>query len=229
MNQSYDRPDVAKPAHLRYIRAARRPVVWPKMLSELSAAELLARVQQKNEDALVALHTRYASAVYAVACQVLGDPLTAEEVTQDTFLRLWDKAHTFDPARGEFIAWLLTITRRLAIDVLRQRQRRLPLGAEMVSLDEHPYLYEQLPEEADESRDLRRSLVAELRRLPEEQRQAVALAYFFGLSHGDIAAHLNLPVGTVKTRIRLGMQKLRQAWLAHAHPTDVNPNGGAAA
>lgn len=181
-------------------------------LAQSSISNLLNHVQQGHEDALIELHTRYARMVYAVAYRILGDQMAAEEVTQDTFMRLWDKGHTYDPARGQFTTWLLTITRRRAIDVIRQQKRRIPDNYETLSLDEHQYLYEQLPEN-DPQTDLRRSLIAELRLLPSEQRECLALAYFYGLSHSDIAAQLALPLGTVKTRIRLGMQKLREAWL----------------
>ncbi len=180
-------------------------------MDNLSDLDLLRSLQAGSEPALLALHERYAGAVYAVAYRVLHEQMLAEEVTQDTFLRLWERGHTYDPARGAFLPWLLTITRRRAIDILRQRQRREPSDLEAFSLDEHPYLWEQLGE-SDEWSDLRRTLFDALRSLPEEQRMAIALAYFYGLSHGEIADYLGVPLGTIKTRIRLGMSKLRAAW-----------------
>lgn len=176
-----------------------------------STLDLLNRIQQGEEDALLALHARYAGAVYSVAHRVLNDGMSAEEVTQDTFMRLWEKGHTYDPAKGDFLPWLLTIARRRALDVLRQRIRQQPAAVETFSIDEHPFLWEQIPEH-DRDRDLRHTLQATLNELPEEQQQALALAYFYGMSHGDIAAYLNLPLGTIKTRLRLGMQKLRDIW-----------------
>ena len=177
---------------------------------------LLARIQAGDEDALLALHDQYAGPVYAVAYRVLGEAMAAEEVTQDAFLRVWDHAARYDPARGSFLTWLLTITRRRAIDVLRQQQRQRPPGDATFSLDEHPYLWEQVaqPGTHNTHRELRHSLAAELDRLPAEQQAAIRLAYFYGMSHSDIAAYLHLPLGTIKTRIRLGMEKLRTAWLA---------------
>ncbi len=93
----------------------------------LTDAQLLKRIDQADEAALLELHARYASLVYSVAYRVLNDRMAAEEVTQDTFLRLWNKAHTYDSAKGAFVPWLLTITRRLAIDLFR-KQRRDPMA-----------------------------------------------------------------------------------------------------
>ncbi|MBN1967173.1 MAG: sigma-70 family RNA polymerase sigma factor [Anaerolineae bacterium] len=187
---------------------------------EASDLDLLNRLQAGDEAALVTLHTRHASTVYAVAYRVLGEQMSAEEVTQDTFLRLWQKGHSFDPARGAFLPWLLTITRRRAIDRLRQRGREIGARADTFSLDEEPYLAEQIAgnEPDREQRELRQALVMALHELPAEQQQALALAYFSGMTHSDIAAHLELPLGTVKTRIRLGMQKLREIWFSGDNP-----------
>jgi RNA polymerase sigma-70 factor (ECF subfamily) len=187
------------------------------MSHQPTTAELLKRVQNRDEEALVLLHARYVNLVYSVAYRVLNDPMAAEEVTQDTFLRLWDKIDQFDPARGEFITWLLTITRRLAIDVLRKRQRHEPQQP-MLFIDENPELWESAL--ATEISEARRSLVALLGQLPHDQQDAIGLAYFYGMSHADIAAFRQVPLGTIKTRIRQGMQKLRSLWLTEQpiHP-----------
>ncbi len=182
---------------------------------------LLQRIQVGDEDALLALHRQYANLVYSVAYRVLNDQMAAEEVTQDTFMRLWNKSYTFDPEKGRFITWLLTVTRRLAIDVLRQRQRREPRSG-MLFIDEDPALWENILS-IDGSNDLRRNLQSVLNEIPSEQRDLIELVYFYGMSHNDIAESLQLPLGTVKTRIRLGMQKLRAAW-ASASGLPINPN-----
>lgn len=175
---------------------------------------LLHRVQAGDEQALIDLHAQYARLVYSVAYRILHDPMAAEEVTQDTFMRLWRKAETFDDRKGSFVTWLLTITRRLAIDAFRKQQRA-------------PVLVETDPDGwdallgADDDLDLRRTLAAAVRDLPDEQRQAIELAYFYGLTHSQIADFLGEPLGTIKTRIRLGMQKLRAVWLAEP---DIHPN-----
>ncbi len=173
----------------------------------------LRRIQAGDEQALIDLHAQYARLVYSVAYRVLGDPMAAEEVTQDTFMRLWRRADTFDANKGSFVTWLLTIARRLAIDAFR-KQQRTPL---LVEAD--PDGWDTLVG-TDDNQDLRRTLAAAVRDLPDEQRQAIELAYFYGLTHSQIAEFLGEPLGTIKTRIRLGMQKLRAAWLAEPamHP-----------
>ncbi len=173
-------------------------------------AELLAQVQADNEAALLALHEQYANLVYSVAFRVLNDQMAAEEVTQDTFMRLWHKAETYDPVKGSFVTWLLTITRRLSIDVYR-RQQRDPMR-NPVFMDNNLERWENVLR-TDENTDLKRTLVAVLGDLPDEQCRAIELAYFHGMSHSQIAEYLDQPVGTIKTRIRLGMQKLREVWL----------------
>jgi len=177
--------------------------------------KLLQQIQTGDEEALVALHAQYASLVYSVAYRILNEQMAAEEVTQDTFMRLWHKSYTYDPEKGRFITWLLTVTRRLAIDVLRQRQRREP-NTGMLFMDEDPNLWENVLATEGGS-DLRRTLVSVLSELPAEQRELIELVYFYGMTHSDIAETRGLPLGTVKTRIRLGMQKLRLAWSAE-HP-----------
>ncbi len=172
---------------------------------------LLQRIQSGDEDALVELHARYANLVYSVAYRVLNEQMAAEEVTQDAFMRLWNKSYSYDPAKGRFITWLLTITRRLAIDHLRQQQRRSP-QAGMLFMDEDPNLWENVLATDDRTSDLRRTLISVLAELPGEQRELIELVYFYGMTHSDIAESLAIPLGTVKTRIRLGMHKLRAAW-----------------
>lgn len=187
------------------------------MSSHPSVAELLQRIQAGDEEALFVLHARYINLVYSVAYHMLEDQMAAEEVAQDTFMRLWEKAAAYDPERGEFITWLLTITRRLAIDMLRRHHRREP-RQHTVFIDDNPEMWENVL--STETSELRRSLLAVLRQLPPEQQDAIDLAYFYGMSHTDIAAYRKVPLGTVKTRIRQGMQKLRTIWLAEQpmHP-----------
>jgi RNA polymerase sigma-70 factor (ECF subfamily) len=178
-------------------------------MNQISELELLEQIRAGQEEALVALHTRYAHLVYSVAYRVLNDPMAAEEVTQDTFMRLWHKADAYDATKGSFVTWLLTITRRLAIDVFRKHQRD-PMH-DPVSIDTMPDLWDNVLR-AEDGSDLRQTLVDIVRRLPSEQWQAIELAYFYGMSHQQIADYLRVPLGTVKTRIRLGMEKLRESW-----------------
>lgn len=173
---------------------------------------LLQRIQAGNESAIIALHQHYKTVVYSVAFQILSNQEDAEEVTQDVFMRIWDKAELFDAGKGRFITWLLTITRHLAIDRLRSRQRRRQPN-KTISLDEREYLWEQVLVYEDLS-DLQRTLLSALDELPDAQREAILLAYFRGMTHVEIAEKLARPLGTVKSHIRQGMQQLRSIWMA---------------
>lgn len=180
--------------------------------------DILAQIQLGNEAALLTLHEQYVGLVYSVAYRVLNDPMAAEEATQDTFMRLWHKAEKYDPEKGSFITWLLTIARRLAIDMHRKQQRDVAQNS--IPMDDDIERWENMLG-SDDNTDLKRNLVGILQGLPHDQRQAIELAYFQGMSHSQIAEYLGQPTGTIKTRIRLGMQKLREAWVAEpaSNPT----------
>jgi RNA polymerase sigma-70 factor, ECF subfamily len=176
----------------------------------LDDAALVARVARGNVAAFGALYDRYARDVYALAAHALG-PDDAEEVVQDVFVRLWRSAHQFDPRRGSFTAWLMSIARHRVVDQLRRR-RLGPTVAETVddllNAVEDPVA--DVEEEAS-LRSLRELVLAELRELPPEQRRALVLAYFGGMSQREISRELGWPLGTVKKRIQLGLRKLRVA------------------
>jgi RNA polymerase sigma-70 factor (ECF subfamily) len=148
-----------------------------------------------------------------MAWRVLQDVALAEEVTQDIFLKLWHKGHQYDASRGRFSSWLLSVTRFAAIDRLRREGRR-PRQAEITvgDQDEAAALERLLPtDHAAWERGQHLRLV--LAQLPPDQRQIIELAYFGGLTHSELAEHLGLPLGTVKGRLRLGLEKLRALWL----------------
>jgi len=172
--------------------------------------QLVERVVNGEQQALLTLYDRHASRVYALALRVLGDPMSAEEITQDVFVKLWSRAGSYLASRGSFSTWLLSITRHAAIDRLRLDRRRPAL-----SDDQDPEEnWAELPDERSVSDEARwRSLYFAVRALPLEQRQVIELAYYHGMSHSQIAEHLGWPVGTVKTRLRMGMEQLRQQWL----------------
>jgi RNA polymerase sigma-70 factor (ECF subfamily) len=180
---------------------------------QISDEELIAQLAQGDLVALEALYTRYARPVFSLALRVLGDTADAEEVTQDVFERVWRYAPTYDPVRGRFGTWLLSMTHHVAIDSVRKRQRRpstLTGEAAEVATRVVP------DSSADVSGTTMRTMEAEqvrraLRSLPQSQQQVIELAYFGGLSHLEIAAALGDPLGTVKARIRRGMERLRSA------------------
>jgi RNA polymerase sigma-70 factor (ECF subfamily) len=173
--------------------------------TEHSDEELVARVADGHEPALLELYQRHARAVYSLARYIVRDEAMGEDITQEVFMTLWQKAYLFEPTRGRFSTWLLNITRHRAIDVLRQQRRRIQPA---VSLDASPQVQESM---AAGSRpdDPGRELHLLLRTLPDNQRQVIELSYFHGYTHEEIAGQLNLPAGTVKSRILLGLRKLR--------------------
>ena len=138
---------------------------------------------------------------------MLGDMGEAEEVVQEVFLTAWRAGHTFDPARGSVQTWILSMVRNRSIDVLRARRRR-PVQPLADNVD--PPDTADVPAQAASNIDAA-SARAALESLPPEQKQAIELAYFGGLSHSEIAAQLASPIGTVKGRIRLGLNQLRVA------------------
>lgn len=180
---------------------------------QISDEALIARLAQGDLAALDHLYGRYARPVFSLALRVLGDSADAEEATQDVFERLWRYAPSFDPDRGRFGSWLLGMTHHVAVDRLRKRQRRPHTMSGEAAETATRMLSDTA---ADVSATTLRSLEAEqvrraLRSLPAEQQQAIELAYFGGLSHLEIAARLGDPLGTVKARIRRGMERLRSA------------------
>jgi len=170
----------------------------------------LDRMRRGDAEALAELYDRHARPVYSLALRVLQDEGDAEDIVQDVFSQAWRQAARFDSARGNVAAWLLTIARSRAIDRLRARRARPDRGAELPPL---PEIADAAP--AADLQLLAAEQVARIRgalaALPLLQRVAIELAYYEGLTHTEIAERLEQPLGTVKTRIRLAMTKLREA------------------
>lgn len=170
--------------------------------------ELMQRIEKQDQVALALLYARYGKTVYSLTFRVLQNTAMAEEATQDTFLKVWKRATQWDPTKGMLSSWLLTVARHTAIDRLRQEQRQTVPG--MASLeDTMPLASPQLDDFALRDGPLLHSL---LRQLPPDQAHAIELAFFEGLTHTELATRLKLPLGTVKARIRTGLQKLRVYW-----------------
>ncbi len=181
--------------------------------SEQEDVQLLQAIGRGDQEALLVLHRRYVNLVYSMAWRVLQDVGLAEEVTQDIFLKLWRKGHQYDAARGRFSSWLLSVTRFAAIDRLR-REGRQPRPAELgTGDDDNSDALERLLPTDHASWERGQHLRLVLAQLPPDQRQIIELAYFGGLTHSELAEYLGLPLGTVKGRLRLGMEKLRFLWL----------------
>jgi RNA polymerase sigma-70 factor, ECF subfamily len=170
---------------------------------------LVARIETRDSEALGVLYDRHSARLLGLAHRILGDTGEAEEVLQEVFLYVWKAAATFDPSRGPVLAWLLVATRSRAID--RIRSRRSPGGAGLRSLEEAPEAASREDVESEAaSREWEEQCRTAIAELPADQRTALELAYFEGLTQQEIAVKTATPLGTVKTRVRLGLMKLRE-------------------
>ena len=172
---------------------------------------LIRLIAGSQSDALGELYDRYSRLVFGMARNALGDQGLAEEITQDVFMRIWNKASTYQAVQGKVVSWIAGIARNRAIDVFRHQKSLL--DGNSLSLEELPLFDppDSLNVEKEiESKLKERRVQQALFQLPKEQRDALALAYFRGYTHEEAAEALGQPLGTVKTRIRLGMQKLRE-------------------
>jgi len=174
-------------------------------------ASLIALIAKAQTDALNRLYDRYNRLVFSVALAMLGDHAVAEEVTLDVFVQVWQRASTYRPEQAKVRTWLIAITRHHAIDILRMQKSRVEeniVNWDRVSLHNEPPAH-GLEENVQIS--LQRKHVREaLADLPADQREALVLAYFRGYTQSQIAEALKQPLGTIKTRIRLAMQKLKK-------------------
>jgi RNA polymerase sigma-70 factor, ECF subfamily len=180
--------------------------------------QLLAGIAAGESEALAQLYDRYARVVFSAALRMLGTPELAEDVVQETFWRVWRRGASFQTGRGQVSSWIYGIAHNLCIDELR-RQRARPqaagAGQDADALLAVPDADADVAGSAIEA-ERRRMIVAALAELPPDQRRAIELAYFAGLSQSEIAVRLQSPVGTIKTRVRLGLLKLREI-LARQH------------
>ncbi|HEV2291367.1 MAG TPA: sigma-70 family RNA polymerase sigma factor [Gemmatimonadales bacterium] len=176
---------------------------------------LIQRVAAGDEQAIGQLYDQYASVLHAAAWRITGETADAEEVLLDALAQAWRDASRYDAQRGSVGAWLMTITRSRALDLIRSRGRReraaTAAGAdpEAAGIGTSTWRYDT--SRSAEQSERRRLISIALQSLSAAQRQAIELAYYEGLSHSEIAAKLGEPLGTVKTRVRLGLQKLREA------------------
>lgn len=171
-----------------------------------SDAQLMWRLRGRDEEALATLYDRHAGVAYGLAVRMLNDRASAEEVVQDAFLSLWRRAAAYVPARASVRTWLLVMVRSRAIDRLRPASAR----ARSVPLDDEPQLMALSDTWRSAAASMRRQAVqSALAKLPSEQGQILEWAYFGGLSQSEIAARAGLPIGTVKSRTRLALDRLR--------------------
>lgn len=172
---------------------------------------LLDRVGKGDQQAFSQLYDHSSTLLFTLAVRILGNREEAAELLQDVYWEVWRKVSRYDVGRGTPVAWLITLTKSRAIDRLRARASRgyqatnsLEAGTAAEAADPGPS-----PFETQADQELRTAVEAAVAGLPQAQQQAIELAYYEGLSHAEIASRLNQPLGTVKTRIKLGMSRLR--------------------
>jgi RNA polymerase sigma-70 factor, ECF subfamily len=183
----------------------------PLMNVAWADSDLLRRTASGDQSSLAELHRRYSGVLLATAFRVLNNVKDAEEVVQEAFVQIWQKAGVYDVDRGKPLTWAMTLTRNKAIDRLRRVQRRNRLHEE---IEEEAQVWSRFHEDdsfsaaaSNETKAIVRSAVIQL---TDDQRKAIELAFFSGLTQQEIAQKLHEPLGTVKARIRRGMMKLRQ-------------------
>jgi RNA polymerase sigma-70 factor (ECF subfamily) len=169
--------------------------------------ELVRRMQRGDEAALELLYGRYGGLVFTLALRIVGDPELAREVLQDTFLRSWDGSESYDARRGRVPWWLMGIARNRAIDLLRSRSHQARLR-EQEPLSQQAAAVETVESDAD-AVGLRRSILGALQALTTAQRKAIELAYYGGLTQAEVARELGEPLGTIKSRTRDALERLR--------------------
>lgn len=180
---------------------------------------LIRRIQERDQQALRLLYDRLSPLVYTLIVRIIDDSAEAEEVLAETFWQVWDGAASYDVSRGSVEGWVITLARSRAIDRLRARRRQEATRAAYESDHAAPtpsYTPEMTALQSEQSR----AVVTALNTLPAEQRLAIELAYYQGLSQAEIAQRLAEPLGTIKTRLRLGLVRLRTVLprLLGAHP-----------
>jgi RNA polymerase sigma-70 factor (ECF subfamily) len=181
----------------------------PEALQRLADEDLMTLVERRDADAFAVLYDRHGGAAYSLAHRIVGNQSLAEDVTQEAFLSVWRSGARFDAARGSVRSWTLGIVRNRAIDALRRSSTQAP----KLDLDDEAALEGQAAGELTDSEAIRRETSRRVRgalgELPAEQSEVIGLAYFGGFTHSEIAEMLGMPLGTVKGRMRLGLEKIR--------------------
>jgi RNA polymerase sigma-70 factor, ECF subfamily len=175
----------------------------------LADEELMPLIGEKNPDAFEVFYDRHGGVAYSLAYRIVGERGAAEDVAQEAFISIWRSGARYDAARGSVRTWMLGIVRNRAIDALRSKTGKAP----KLDFDDDSILEHRPAAEQTESEALQRETAQEVRgalgELPGEQAKVIQLAYFGGFSHSEIAGMLGVPLGTVKGRMRLGLEKIR--------------------
>jgi RNA polymerase sigma-70 factor (ECF subfamily) len=179
-------------------------------MQQLEDPDLIDLIIQKNEAALGELYDRYHRLIYSIALHVVGRPEDAEEIALDVFTSVWEKADTYQSERAKVTTWLTRVARNRAIDFVRRESvRPMKDSLSWAQVSPEPAANSDRPESAAHLAMQKERVREAMASLPEAQQEVLALAYFKGYSHSEIASELDIPLGTAKGRIRAGMQKLR--------------------
>lgn len=192
----------------RALRGVSRAAGRPSTHDGLDDRALVARVTEGDGGALEALYTRYGGACYGLARRILSDEQLAQDVVQEVFLTVWRDAHKFDGSRGGFSSWLLSMTHHKAVDAVRREENHRKRRSAAELLEERPADHPQVDDEVWSGIRGERVRSA-LQTLPTAQREALVLAYFGGYTQREIAGLTGTPLGTVKTRMLMGMRRLK--------------------
>jgi RNA polymerase sigma-70 factor (ECF subfamily) len=185
-------------------------MLWPLWLAVHTAesdAGLVERLQRRDAQALAELYDRYGRVVYSLIVRVVRDGAVAEDLVQETFLRVWNRVQGFDAQKGSIAPWLLAVARNRAIDYLRSASNRERNALEFDETD-HPALYSDMERDLLTS-DQARRVKAAMGKLSQNHRQVIELAYFEGLSQTEMAERMGQPLGTIKTWVRTALKNLR--------------------
>lgn len=167
---------------------------------------LMAKVAAKDEAAFTQLYRQFSAPIFSMVYQILGDQKDTEDTIQETFVQIWKRADAYDSSRGNPFSWAVMIARNKAIDRIRSRQRQHH-AAEVITeeFSHHPGIDDSAPAEQNDERSV---VLTALSKLPADQREALELAFFGGLTHAEVSTELKTPLGTIKARIRRGLLTL---------------------
>jgi RNA polymerase sigma-70 factor (ECF subfamily) len=180
----------------------------PQLDAEIA---LLRRVAQGDRRGFEELYDRFSGVLFSTAYRVLNNQEAAEDVLQDVFIQIWEKAPLYDPSRGKPMTWAITLTRNKAIDRLRSTQRRGRLQEELTQESQTAEQFDDRSSfDAASSGDTNKLVHEAIQKLSKDQREAIELAFFSSLTQTEISERLKLPLGTVKARIRRGMMRLKE-------------------
>jgi RNA polymerase sigma-70 factor (ECF subfamily) len=172
----------------------------------------MAMIQKRQPEAIGFLHDRYSSMIKALIMKVLHNEAESDDMLQEIFMEIWERAGSYDPQKGKALGWVITLARRRAIDRLRKREaycrmeERLTEANKREPQEAHAHVEEDLA-----LSEMREHLAKAMVNLPPAQQQVIQLAFYKGMSQREIAAHTGIPLGTIKTRIELGLKKISEA------------------